>query len=194
MNDSEKGGEVILFPGVEEAQVTQRYSNEYATNMAPYLMQSLTKHGLSPVLHDIVERHIEDLHLLVNDDTQETESTRHLTYSTSSRLTLEQVKINDDPDDKEWRRVLIVNKTDYDRRIRLIEKQFETFPYNRAYFDREGLESVVYDWIIGEEAITIVANSIHMYRTFGKYIPDYNGQNPYSKAELTINADFITGE
>ncbi len=193
MNDFEKGGEVILFPGAAEAQVSARYSNEYASDMAPYLVQFLTKHGLSPILCSVVKTHIEDLSLIVNNDSYETDSTKRLIHNNTSRLTLEKVETLEDPTESEWRRVLIVDRSDYDDRIKIIEDQFKTFPYNRHYFNNDELEACVYDWILGEEAITVVANSVHMFRTFGKYIPDFNGQNPHSKSELTINADYIIG-
>lgn len=60
-----------------------------------------------------------------------------------------------------------------------------------TYANPETITPLALDWVIHELSADALGNSCYMQQRFDCYIPDYNGQNIYDNAELTISNEFL---
>lgn len=183
---SEQGEGLLYFPGVGPEDIRKTFNTEYAEAQSPIAIDSLMRLGLSRPIAEISLQHASDLHLIIVDDSEQI--TEEPTFA-PIRLGVASVLPDTDEFDedsrrqKKWIRTLKVGISEIGERINSLQA---VLPEG---VDDDTLAACAIDWIFAEEMITVANNSWYMYKTYGKYIEDFNGQSPYHKTQLMFSIE-----
>lgn len=184
-------GEVVRLPHVSEEEIYTSFSVEYAEMLAPHLVDALSRHGLHASFADTATEHIKSLNVVIVDD-----RFRQTYNEPASRLDLQRMIVVEEQDRTEgtdptdWQRIIFISHQEVLERTELLQSTLAQYGFDET--DIDSLPAVAIDWIFAEEAITAAANACHMKNTYGKYIPDFNGQGANYRTELKISTGYLS--
>lgn len=195
-NTSEGGGVVLPFPGqIPEANYAYM-DNEYVDHQADQVVDAVVRLGLDTEFVRYFSQHLHDLRLVCQADihlrVSAAEKSRLLVNNNPTVLPeQEQDTASDDAVNRP--RLLVVSETDVLERSSILRKAFDCSDVrygNKVYAD-PNIHRVSVDWIFAEQSMYALGNAVFMQKTFGRYLPDFHGQNQNYRAERMASTDFL---
>lgn len=174
--------------GIESGSVHRIRSENYTKAMTPYALEVYSGFCLSDEFLAIAGRHLSDLTMVAQSEYEKLAVTSGLCVEIidGQQEREESLAGSSNKFHRFWRLHPGVIKERAEMLSMIIGQQQETTSEHSPDYRRIAL-----DWLFGEMSLEVVGNSIHMQHIFNKYVNDYNGQNPYDSAGLTVSRDFL---
>lgn len=157
------------------------FGNEYSSAMAPHVVSDCLKQGLNPAFAEIFKAHLDDLQLVIRDDSDR---------SGPGVSELDVLRIPQVGEEKEgpYRRLMIVSRRDLDGRVGMLRT---VLPDEGDETQTSRLRGVALDWCYYELAFSALNNACFMERTYGCYINDFDGQGQSFRTQYTLSVEFL---
>ncbi len=167
---------VIGIFSKQEVMTEPLLTKEYATAMTPGIYDSILELGLEPEFAAIAGRHIQDLYIGIDTRPKESKTSSLTVMKSQNYPTCEYV------------RAAIIGMHDVEVRRRAISNSCAKQGIKP---DKIAVSKTAFDWVFFELCFDAVNNACRMQQKYGKYVRDYNGQNIYDEAHLTISRAFM---
>lgn len=171
-------------------------STEYASVMAPDIIEKFKEFGLDPLFIPIIGQHLLDLEVVYSRTSRKstlgvnkvfTEGDRRGRWQRQAMLSYSQIA--------QYQQCLITSMTGSRFEDSLLPDSAPVIDINGNVID-DGLNNkmlskeLAVDWLFYELSTDALLNSIYMQQKITRYVRDLNGINAYSEAEFTISKAF----
>jgi hypothetical protein len=174
MNDPETG---VIYSFRTGERLDSNSGTGFAEERTPGTLRALSLFGLNDSVLTIAEQHIKDLHVEFVSPGMQTEASFLDVGGTVNQ-----------PDGRiiNWARFMLISQKEVRDRRALLQKVVKPPEAGLENKAMNATHLAAVDWIFYELAFQAVGNSVYMQHYFGRYIDDFNGQNPHYEAHLEI--------